>query len=358
MAQSKISVLKESKDQTILIFNYAMNPDDPIFSHQLDAVVGLAAKFKKVIVITQKEKASSLPNNVQVINLNWNIGRNISNSTHFLLVLCQVIVEHKPDLVFSHMTEKLSLLAAPLLRIIGIPHFLWYAHSSKSFSLRITSLMVKAIFTSTAGSCAIKASRVRILGQAIDVSKFQGSVPQISDPKNYVHVGRLDRSKNIELLIQQVLINRSGNTLSLIGAPSGTEAAIYWRKIKSKYANFLSTQELVANGPIPRPELPALLGRFDVFIHAFNGSLDKSILEATACGLPVVTTNTEYVSIFGSWSEKFDSSNLGAELSAFLNKPLGTREIELKRRATLVKDNHSFNSWIDKITFEMTKYEK
>lgn len=358
MAKSKISELKGPGDQTLLVFNYAMDPNDPIFSHQFDAVVGLAKKFKKVVVITQKQEPLALPFNVQVINLNWSTGSNISNSVRFLNALTKVLTESKPEIVFSHMTEKLSLIAAPLLKILRIPHFLWYAHASSSISLKISSNIVDAIFTSTTGSCPIVTSRVRILGQAIDVSKFQGRISQFSHPKNYVHVGRLDKSKNIDLLIRKVLVERSGNTLSLIGAPSNSEATIYWENIKSKYANFLSSQQLIANGPIPRSELPALLGRFDLFIHAFNGSLDKSILEATACGLPVVTTNPEFLSIFGTWSGKFEDLDLGTELNAFLNKPLGAREIELKRRASLVKENHSFDSWIEKITLEMTRHGK
>lgn len=355
MAKSKISELKGPGHQTLLVFNYAMDPNDPIFSHQFDAIVGLARKFRNVVVITQKQESLALPFNVQVFNLNWSTGRNFSNSIRFFNALNRVLIESKPEIVFSHMTEKLSLLAAPILKILRIPHFLWYAHTSSSLSLKISSHIVDAIFTSSTGSCPIVTSRVQILGQAIDVSKFRGKVSQISHPKNYVHVGRLDKSKNIDLLIEQVLVKSSGNTLTLIGAPSNSEATIYWENIKSKYSKFLSSQELIANGPIPRSELPALLGRYDVFIHAFNGSLDKSILEATACGLPVVTTNPEYLSFIGCWSEKFDKLDLSAEINAFMNMPLNAREIELERRANLVKENHSFDSWVEKITLEMSR---
>jgi glycosyltransferase involved in cell wall biosynthesis len=354
VSQSNIPKLKAPGSQTLLVFNYAMDQSDPIFSHQFDVIVGLAGKFGKVVVITQRQASFALPFNVQVINLHWKTSRSISNSLKFLKVFIRVLIDIKPEIVFSHMTEKLSLIAAPLLKILRIPHFLWYAHTSTSISLKVASNFVDAIFTSTAGSCPIKKSHVRIVGQAIDTAKFRGEAPREMYPKNFVHVGRLDNSKNIDSLIQEVLGENSGNTLTLIGAPSNSEAANYWGMIKSKYEHLLKSGELVAYGPIKRSDLPALLAKYDVFIHAFNGSLDKSILEATACGLPVVTTNPEYLSIFGSWSDELRDHSLGLELRGFLNKPLSFRRSELQRRANLVKTDHSFDSWIDKVTVLLT----
>lgn len=335
-----------------------MDSNDPIFSHQLEAVFGLSMNFKKVVVITQRGKSTVTPSNVKIIDLDWIRGRNILNTIRFQWALIKVMRSIKPDLVFSHMTEKLSLIAAPILKFYKIPHFLWYAHTSSSLSLKITSKLVSAIFTSTAGSCPIKSSRVKILGQAIDTSRFRGEIAQKSHPTNYVHVGRLDPSKNIELLIQQVLLTASGNTLTLIGVPSNLEAMVYWEKVKRRYANFFDSRELIATGPTQRSQLPDILENYDAFIHAFNGSLDKSTLEATACGLAVVTTNPEYQTIFGSWTGKRINFNLDTELSGFLNTPLERRENELRRRASLVNANHSFDSWIEKVTLEMMRDRK
>lgn len=354
MAQSNDPNQKAPGNQTLLVFNYAMDQSDPIFSHQFDAIVGLAGKFGKVVVITQRQASFTVPFNVKVINLHWKTGRSFSNSVRFLELLIKVLIDDKPEIVFSHMTEKLSLIAAPLLKILRIPHFLWYAHASTSLSLKITSNFVNAILTSTAGSCPIKKSRVRIVGQAIDTERFRGKVPQKTHPKNFIHVGRLDKSKNIDLLIHKVLIENSDNYLTLVGAPSNSEAEDYWGSIKTKYAHLLKSGKLIAYGPIQRSELPALLINYDVFIHAFYGSLDKSILEATACGLPVVTTNPEYLSIFGSWSDELGNYCLNLELHGFLNKPISVRELELQRRANLVRTDHSFYSWLEKVTLEMT----
>ena len=77
--------------------------------------------------------------------------------------------------------------------------------------------------------------------------------------------------------------------------------------------------------------------------------MDKSILEAVVCGLPVVTVNQEFLEQFGSWSGK-PVPTLLDELTACLNKD----SQEITSRVTLqqktVRTNHSLENWIMKLS--------
>lgn len=355
MAHSKDLRRRDPLKQTLLVLNYAMNEKDPIFSHQADAVAALARNFEKVVVISQNVGRVNVPANVLIVDLKWRQGKDVSNTLKFLSALIRVCVTKKPNLVFSHMTERLSLLASLPLKVLGIHHFLWYAHAFSSRSLRISAKLVDKIFTSTTGSCPIDSSKVHVLGQAIDLSRFNGTSVQVEHPTNFIHVGRLDASKNIELLIDQVLRNSSTNSLTLVGAPSNAASSQYWDSLKVKYRDLIDSKNLIEVGPVPRSELPNLLRKHEVFIHAFEGSLDKSILEATACGLPVITTNPEYLSIFGCWSKDSSRINLGSEYTEFLKTPLGHRKREIQRRTRLLGEAHSFEVWIENLTRKMTE---
>jgi len=355
VAHSKDLRHKDPLKQTLLVLNYAMSEKDPIFSHQADAVVALARNFEKVVVISQNVGRVDVPANVLIVDLKWRQGKNVSNTLKFLSTLIRICVTEKPNLVFSHMTERLSLLASLPLKVLGIQHFLWYAHTSASRSLKISAKLVDKIFTSTPGSCPIDSSKVHVLGQAIDLSKFNGTSVQTEYPTNFIHVGRLDSSKNIQLLIDQVLLNNSTNRLTLVGAPSNPASSLYWDSLKAKNREMLNSKKLIEVGPVPRSELPNLLRKHEVFIHAFEGSLDKSILEATACGLPVITTNPEYLSIFGCWSQDSSRINLESEYTEFLKTPLGHRMREIQRRTRLLSESHSFEVWIDNLTRKMTE---
>ena len=349
MSQDKVKPVKSS----LLVLNYAMDAQNPIFSHQLEVVNALAKKFEKIIVISQKVGDINTPSNVFIIDLNWKEGNDFLNSVKFLFFLLLTIWKLKPDYIFSHMTEKLSMLGALPIKIFNIPHFLWYAHASNSLSLKLTSYFVDKIFTSTIGSCPIKSPKVRFLGQAIDTSMFRGSIKNCEVPTRFLHVGRLDESKNLETLIQCFLVDKPDNSLTFIGSPSNFDAEKYWNSLKIKYRELLHSKKLIEMGPVSRSDLPRLIVDYEIFVHAFIGSLDKAILEATACGLPVITLNTEYHSIFGNWAKKGNLNDLSAEYLGFLELSKTERELELGRRAELVRSEHSFFRWIEKLTSEM-----
>ncbi|HVF89192.1 MAG TPA: glycosyltransferase family 4 protein [Blastocatellia bacterium] len=82
------------------------------------------------------------------------------------------------------------------------------------------------------------------------------------------------------------LVERSVPGARLIVAGDGSERAnlhALARELELKNVEFL--------GPVPPPEMPSLYDRADIFINASDvDNMPLSIIEAFACGLPVVTT--------------------------------------------------------------------
>ena len=105
-------------------------------------------------------------------------------------------------------------------------------------------------------------------------------------------------------------------------------------------------------GSIERKQIPEILKGYDCFLHFFEGSLDKSILEATSCGLPVITTNKEYLNDFGTWSGKMNDDiptfvkNEFNALNSLLDEQF---QEELLRRRTLIEKKHSLRNWINQL---------
>jgi glycosyltransferase involved in cell wall biosynthesis len=188
---------------------------------------------------------------------------------------------------------------------------------------------------------------VKIVGQAINPEIFFFKTNLTQKLVSGVHIGRFDPSKRIELIIQECnKIRLMGYQISLtqIGNPSSQKFSEYRDKtLRSanlcNQAGWITIQE-----SIPRERLPKILQEMDFFIHAFDGSLDKTLIEATMCGLPVVTTNAEYLQEFGSWNA--DSSSSLSEQFRFIYRMERPELVkELFRRRALCIEKHSSIHW-------------
>jgi glycosyltransferase involved in cell wall biosynthesis len=335
----------------LLVLNYVMDRTHPALAHQVDVVEGLAKYFASVTVLTGTSNYKPLPGNISVISTNWIPGKNIGNILRFYYHFFSVIERRKFSSVFSHMTLVQSSLIAPILRILQIKHFLWYAHAKNSIYLGWVYFWCQGVLTSTRGSCPINGRRVTYLGQSIEPNLFKENAICRFPLQKFVHIGRQDPSKNLELIIQvaaKLRVRYPALSLELVGNPLGPESEAYLSNIKSTWGKELEEGWLTIESAVPREMIPEILMRNDLFVHAFMGSLDKSLIEATMTTIPVVTLNHEYIREFGSWSK--DSYSLESELESVLN--LNAQEVfdVTRERRLRAIANHSFSKWILSLT--------
>jgi glycosyltransferase involved in cell wall biosynthesis len=330
-----------------------MDPSDQALSHQIEIVEALAENFKRVVVLTGFANWNSTHPNIVIKCSNWQEGRNIHNVVQFYMLFFQIWKEFEIQSVFSHMVVIQSGLVAPFIRFKRVKHVLWYAHAKDSLYLRWTAFWVNWIATSTNGSCPIQNSKVVYLGQSIKSENFYMRILSESDGlKKIVHVGRNDKSKNIGLLINTVSDFRQlglSLTLDLFGKPSNAENRSYFLKLEEEWKLAIEAGWLRIRGAVPRHDVANVLQNFDVFLHGFEGSLDKALLEATLCGVPVVTVNSEYLEQYGSWS-KSDSINLENELRELLQLPENQLSSILRLRRDYTIQSHGFERWIMNLT--------
>ena len=335
----------------LIIINYTLDSNNQLLSHQLDVVNALSTKFKHILVITSSVGSAKLPSNVEVIDLHWRQNRPFSNLVNFYRKIFPVIRDNKKVPIFSHMTQIQSMLIGPFTVLFGNKHVLWYAHKHFPMSLRIATLFVSEIVTSTLGSCPIKGQKVVAIGQAIDDSKFIPK-PFCMKFNKLIHVGRLDKSKNIDMLIEaanEFRILGYPVSLEFIGEVAARDSVLWLHELKRNTKQYVDTGWLKFHSSIPRAQISKKLSEYDVFIHAYTGSLDKTLLEATLVELPVVTINEEYTKIFGSWSKSSDLT-LKTEYEALIRMDSTKIKNEIIRRRNLAKSEHSFSSWIDKLS--------
>ena len=193
---------------------------------------------------------------------------------------------------------------------------------------------------------------MKLIGQGVSELDFFPTSRTFTDKVNFLHVGRLDPAKNIHLIIEELMYQRMTSPdlqLRFIGVPSTQIAQEYFQKILGKYKEEIQKGWLRFEGPKKRTELLEVLQNSDVFIHAFHGSLDKTLVEATMVKLPVVTVNESYIHEFGSWVEGAEEVNLRRELAEFMAATPDKIKRMTENRFSLAKSGHTLVSWSNKI---------
>ncbi len=338
------------EQRNLLIINYAMDLDNPIFSHQVETVNRLSSYFDKVVVVTSQVGVFEVADNVTVKSCEWKKGKPFSNILKFLLRITPEL--NRNVVIFSHMTDVQASIVAPIAKVLGIKHILWYAHTTYSVFLRWSNYWVDSILTSTPGSCPVKNAKVVVVGQAINPNIFDFQKRVSRALRSGVHIGRFDPSKHIEVIIEEAAKIRKSSyeiTITQIGSPSSSVFQPYKNEVedgvkRSGQSNWFSSEQSVS-----RNLLPKLLHNFDFFIHAYDGSLDKTLIEATMCGLPVLTTNKEYLREFGTWTGDAASS-LSNQYFCLAKMDETELQRELFKRREICVKFHSISHWESEVS--------
>ena len=337
----------------LLILNYSMDENSSALGHQIEVVKKFSLHFNRVTVVTGFKGVGILPSNVDVLSSNWILDHNFRNIFNFLRIALPLVIKSRPDVVFSHMTHIQSSLILPLTRFMRIPHYLWYAHASSSLALKWDYLLVRKILTSTKGSFPHGGRKVIYIGQAVDEEIFFEPIRK-ELPVKFIHYGRFDASKRIDLIINSTIFARKMNqeiSLTICGNPSNPLERKHANEIISNNRKYIEEGWLTFVEAIPRKEISVWIKHFDVLVHAFQGSLDKVLIESVIAGLTVVTVNEGFISEFGSWGKYSENERitLENELYAMMSLDGETRnECNLSRQNVALL-NHTEARWIEKV---------
>jgi glycosyltransferase involved in cell wall biosynthesis len=245
-----------------------------------------AKHCEKITVICLKEGEHSLPKNVEILSLG-----KMSNSGAYRGLLrikyaarfYKYIFSHRDeyDAVFVHMNPEYVVLGGLLWRLWHKKIVLWYTHKSVDLKLRVATFFVNDIATASKESFRLKSEKVHVMGHGIDTDFFTPKANVVRE--NFaLSVGRLSKSKRHDLAIEAVV--RDGGELRIVG--EGPE-----RKNLESFAQKLHANVKFLRG-LTQLQLRDEYRKAAYLVHTSEtGSLDKVVLEALACGLPVHTSN-------------------------------------------------------------------
>ncbi|MDO8559766.1 MAG: glycosyltransferase [bacterium] len=347
-----------SSSLRLLVVNFEMDECSPVLAWQAGVVNALAQRCAQVLVLTERIGEYRAPANVSVQRLNVRPAGIPYRVGGCLIVLWQcfsLMRAHRVNACFIHMNHPWAYRLYPAFRRLRVPVLLWYAHGTVTPSLRLALKCVSRVITSTPEGFRIASPKVRIIGQGIDTERFR--LPAGTQVRQgLITVGRLSRRKRLDLLLEamaqlKALLPSHRVHLRIIGAPLTADDNEYVHELHAKKIS-LGLQNLVEFvGAVPQTELPNIYGSAQLMLNVSEtGSLDKVILEALACGCPILTSNPAARETLAAYPEFFtatdDPKALAHSLATLLQRASAYQPAALR---ALVSGRHDLNTYAQQI---------
>ncbi len=327
----------------LLVFNQATDTGDPILGFATHWLRALARRVARVDVLTMRAGELSLPGNVRVFSVGKELGYGEPRrAVEFYRKLNALAGEGRVDACFSHMIPVFSVLAAPVLRLRGIPLVTWHAHRHVSPILRLAHHLSDRIATSAPSSYGYRHDKLTVLGQGIDTTLFSpGGAPD--QPPLVLAVGRLSPIKRLEMLVEAARrLRMRGVTLRCVcvgEAPAHHRE--YARQLQASAAG-----DVEFAGAVPYERLPAWYRRASIHVNLSpTGALDKSALEAMACSRPGIVANAGFEATLGPHADALlvpaaDGRTVADRIEGLLATPLAERaRLGSALRERIVRDH-------------------
>lgn len=346
----------------LLIFNLATDANDPMLGFTTTWINALADYCAAIDVVTMTAGRLSLKPNVRVFSVGKEKGYSEPRrALEFYRILVQLLAESRYDACFAHMMPLFAVMGAPLLKAHRVPITLWYTHKSVTRTLRLAEKLVNHVVTASPESFRIPSSKVVITGHGIDTDLFSptAAMRDPDAPFTIVSVGRIAPVKRIEVLIEAARILRDENPdlnfrIRIVGEASPSEQD-YARQLRASVTrNKLDSIVDLSGGILYEQVADAYRCAKAMVNTSHTGSIDKAVLEAMACGLPVITSNEAYRAILAPWAEVLFAADDSPEMLARLLRGLMALPAEERRLLGLqlrqiVIDQHSLDHLIEQL---------
>jgi glycosyltransferase involved in cell wall biosynthesis len=337
----------------LLLYNLSVNKKNPALSFTNDWIVELSKKFNQIYVLTLDIGEYELPKNVNVYSINTFSHNKAIQTLNFYIILFRLLLSKKPDYCFSHMNTLFVSMTGFFLKILGIKISLWYAHPSINLKLKIASFFSDTIITSLKSSYPLNHSNCMVIGQAIDSNLFNIKPVKKSQDLPIIFVGRVSRSKRIDLLIENFKqLGSIPNQLHIYGPEITNDDQRYKLELLEIIEKLNLKGKVLFKGSVDRKSLPKIYSNSIMHINLTQrGFGDKVALESMSCGTPTLYANSDFNEFIPTEISKqlyFENDLLG-KIKALLTLDESKRnEIGIKLHG-IIEKNHSLSTLGDRL---------
>ncbi len=343
----------------LLLFNLATDADDPILGFTTAWINALASRVDAIDVVTMRVGRLAVAANVRVYSVGKEQGYSEARRAfEFYRIVWRLLRTNRYDACFAHMQPLFAILGAPLLKLYRVPVTLWFAHGAVTRRLRLAERLVDHVVTASAESFRIPSHKTHIIGHGIDTDQFSIPFTQQNEERTrftLVSVGRLNPVKRPDILIDAVgLLRQRGIAVHLRFIGDVTNGA-YLEVLRERVTQAGLDDAIEFAGPLGFDQIAGAYHQADVMVSASQtGSIDKVILEAMACGLPVITSNEAFVPVLKPWESMLlmppdDPAALAERVASLMALSSAERDALGRELRTLVVRDYGIHQMMDRL---------
>lgn len=296
-------------------------------------VRALAAHVERLDVVTLERGEAWLPDNVYVRSLGKEHGKNRLRELRNFHRAMRDLAPHA-DVIFSHMTPRYTLLAAPYATLYRKRQVLWYTHRNPSRQVRLAARVAWRIATAAPDSFPVASHKVRTLGHGIDADFYAPDDTPKDAPPSIVHVARLMPIKHQATLIRALAQVPDAQAVFVGDVPTGHENyAAYADGLKALAHELGVAERVTFTGGLLALEVRDAYRRATVAVNLSPpGLFDKAALESMATAIPTIVSATAFDALLGADPARFridgpdDANGLAARLNDLLALTAAERE--------------------------------
>lgn len=331
----------------LLIITQKVEADAPILGFFVRWLRQFADQFEEVLVLSQFTGLHDLPKNVRVLSLGKERGYSRIRQIFLCWKYCRTL-RHEYDYVLVHMTPIWIVLNAPLWILQRKRMYLWYESLGRQWSFWVALLFVRKIFSASSLHLPLLKHKNVVTNHGIDTS-FWKEEGNTRDPHLIAAMGRVSPVKRIELIIECFATLPSHYRLLIAGGPFIDTDLYYYKKI-DKLICKLNLHERVSMHFLDSAHAKDLMSKATLFLHAAAGTLDKSVLQAMACGTPIVSCCPATKGILPAECQA--TPETFSEITNNLLKNKKNQDL-IKKSQEIVRQQHSLSMLVCRLKAEM-----
>ena len=193
------------------------------------------------------------------------------------------------DAVFVHMNQEYVLLGWKFWKLWGKRIFLWRNHAHGNLFTRLAILFSDKVFCTSPSSYTARFKKTKIMPVGIDTDFFKPDPNIIRKKDSILLLGRISPVKKVLEFIDWV---KDKDFVTTIAGPILVEDKEYGQIVQHRVLN--SKGKIVYIGPVNQEEAKKLYQTNEIYANFTSaGSMDKTIIEAAACGCKLEVRNPD-----------------------------------------------------------------